>query len=126
MVTDAHGRHAAMVSRRNEGGANAAVTAGVTSFKAGMSLNDDRLLDVVPEPWWTIEDPAQPGMNITPTVTMVTRPASLSRATTSAEGAPANEATRTPSVIMSAMRSERSAWFGSRFTPNGSPSPTSQ
>ena len=73
MVTDAHGRHAAMVSRRNEGGANAAVTAGVTSFKAGMSLNDDRLLDVVPEPWWTIEDPAQPGMNITPTVTMVTR-----------------------------------------------------
>jgi salicylate 5-hydroxylase large subunit len=72
MVTDAHGRHAAMVSRRNEGGVNAAVTEGVTSFKAEMSLNDDRLLDVVPEPWWTIDDPAQPGQPITPTVTMIT------------------------------------------------------
>jgi salicylate 5-hydroxylase large subunit len=72
MVTDAHGRHAAMVSRRNEGGVNAAVTEGVTSFKAGMSLHDDRLLDVVPEPWWTIDDPAQPGQPITPTVTMIT------------------------------------------------------
>jgi salicylate 5-hydroxylase large subunit len=51
---------------------NAAVTEGVTSFKAGMSLHDDRLLDVVPEPWWTIDDPAQPGQPITPTVTMIT------------------------------------------------------
>jgi salicylate 5-hydroxylase large subunit len=39
MVTDEHGRHAVMISRRNDGGKNA-VTA------------DDRVLDVVPEPWW--------------------------------------------------------------------------
>ena len=51
MVIDRHGRHAAMVSRRNEGGAGA-VTQGVQSFKASMQLNDPRLLDVVPEPWW--------------------------------------------------------------------------
>ncbi len=51
MVLDRHARHACMVSRRNEGGA-AAVTQGVSSFKAGMELHDARLLDVVPEPWW--------------------------------------------------------------------------
>ncbi len=51
MVLDAKGRHASMVSRRNEGGA-AEVTQGVSSFKAGMKLHDDRLLDVLPEPWW--------------------------------------------------------------------------
>jgi salicylate 5-hydroxylase large subunit len=73
MVMDAHGRHAVMVSRRDESAAAAAaVTAGVTSFKAGMTLHDDRLLDVVPEPWWKIPDPARPGEAITPTVTMIT------------------------------------------------------
>ena len=72
MVLDAHGRHAVMVSSRNEGGQNAAVTEGVTSFKPNMTLHDDRLLDVVPEPWWTIDDPAQPGTNLTPSVTMIT------------------------------------------------------
>ncbi len=72
MVMDAHGRHAVMISRRNDGGQNAAVTEGVTSFKANMTLNDARLLDVVPEPWWTINDPARPGATITPTVTMIT------------------------------------------------------
>ena len=72
MVTDAHGRHAAMISRRNEAAASAAVTENVTSFKADMTLNDDRLLDVVPEAWWTIDDPASPGSPITPTVTMLT------------------------------------------------------
>ena len=76
MVTDAHGRHAVMISRRNEASSvdapNAAVTEGVTSFKANMALNDNRLLDVVPEAWWTIDDPAQPGTNISPTVTMIT------------------------------------------------------
>ena len=72
MVTDAHGRHAVMVSRRNDGGQNKAVTEGVTSFKADMALNDARLLDVVPEPWWTVPDPATPGATITPTVTMIT------------------------------------------------------
>ncbi len=51
MVIDRHARHACMVSRRNEGGAGT-VTQGVSSFKAGMQLHDDRLLDVVPEPWW--------------------------------------------------------------------------
>jgi salicylate 5-hydroxylase large subunit len=51
MVMDARHRHASMVSRRNDGGASA-VTQGVSSFRAGMRLHDDRLLDVVPEPWW--------------------------------------------------------------------------
>ena len=74
MVMDEHGRHAVMISRRNEASANAssAVTEGVTSFKAKMTLHDDRLLNVVPEAWWTIDDPAHPGSNITPTVTMIT------------------------------------------------------
>jgi salicylate 5-hydroxylase large subunit len=48
------------------------VTAGVTSFKANMALNDERLLDVVGEPWWTVPDSARPGRDITPTVTMIT------------------------------------------------------
>ncbi len=60
MVLDQHGRHAVMISQRNAGGTGA-VTEGVTSFKADMSLNDPRLLDVVPEPWWN-----------GPTVTMIT------------------------------------------------------
>lgn len=72
MVMDRHGRHAVMLSRRNDGGANKAVTEGVTSFKADMKLGDPRLLDVVPEPWWTIDDPSNPGTAITPTVTMIT------------------------------------------------------
>ena len=73
MVMDGHGRHAVMVSRRNEAApASDAVTAGVTSFKANMALHDDRLLDVVPEAWWTIDDPSSPGTPITPTVTMIT------------------------------------------------------
>jgi salicylate 5-hydroxylase large subunit len=72
MVMDARGRHAVMISRRNEGGSNTAVTQGVTSFKADMALQDDRLLDVVPEPWWKVDDPSCPGTAITPTVTMIT------------------------------------------------------
>ncbi|MDB5953628.1 aromatic ring-hydroxylating dioxygenase subunit alpha [Ramlibacter sp.] len=72
MVMDAHGRHAVMISRRNDGGENKAVTQGVTSFKADMALHDTRLLDVVPEPWWTVDDPANPGTPITPSVTMIT------------------------------------------------------
>ncbi len=51
MVTDPQHRHACMISRRNEGGAGA-VTQGVTSFRDQLTLNDPRLLDVVPEPWW--------------------------------------------------------------------------
>src|SRR5690606_6170217 len=72
MVMDGQGRHAVMISRRNDGGENKTVTEGVTSFKADMKLNDPRLLDVVPEPWWTIADPPHPGSSITPTVTMLT------------------------------------------------------
>ncbi|WP_374631931.1 aromatic ring-hydroxylating dioxygenase subunit alpha [Ferrovibrio sp.] len=60
MVMDEHGRHAVMISQRNQGGASD-VTQGVTSFKADMALNDPRLLDVVPEPWWN-----------GPSVTMIT------------------------------------------------------
>ena len=76
MVMDSQGRHAVMISRRNEAAADAgnvaAVTQGVTSFKANMTLHDDRLLDVVPEAWWKIADPANPDSDIMPTVTMIT------------------------------------------------------
>lgn len=51
MVMDVRGRHACMISRRNEGGKSDA-TQGVSSFKEGMKLNDARMLDIVPEPWW--------------------------------------------------------------------------
>jgi salicylate 5-hydroxylase large subunit len=51
MVMDEHGRHAVMISRRNDGG-KSDVTLGVTTFKENMALHDDRLLDVVPEAWW--------------------------------------------------------------------------
>ncbi|MGC1439143.1 MAG: aromatic ring-hydroxylating dioxygenase subunit alpha [Burkholderiaceae bacterium] len=60
MVTDQHGRHAVMISSRNDGG-KGAVTHGVSSFKENMNLHDDRVLDVVVEPWWN-----------GPTVTMIT------------------------------------------------------
>lgn len=72
MIMDEHGRHAVMLSRRNEGGQNRTVTQGMTSFKADMALNDTRLLDVVPEPWWKVPDPANPGTEIMPSVTMIT------------------------------------------------------
>ena len=55
MVMDRKHRHAAMISRRNSGAVSAteaAATEGVASFRRGMQLNDPRLLDVVPEPWW--------------------------------------------------------------------------
>lgn len=51
MVMDDHGRHASMISARNAGG-DGEVTKNVSSFKAGMALNDDRMLDIVPERWW--------------------------------------------------------------------------
>ena len=56
MVLDARGRHAAMISRRGDtpAAATASVTQGVASFRAGMTLHDDRLLDVVPEAWWGV------------------------------------------------------------------------
>ena len=49
---DEHFRHAAMISTRGQGGKNADVVSGVHSFKDQMKLNDPRLLDIVPEPWW--------------------------------------------------------------------------
>jgi salicylate 5-hydroxylase large subunit len=52
LVMDAHFRHAAMISRRGNQGMAGEATQGVSSFKRGMALNDDRFLDVVPEPWW--------------------------------------------------------------------------
>lgn len=45
-------RHAAMISTRGQGGKNADVVSGVDSFKDQMKVNDPRLLDIVPEPWW--------------------------------------------------------------------------
>jgi salicylate 5-hydroxylase large subunit len=51
LVMDEYFRHAAMISTRGEAG-KAEVTTGVSSFKENMKLNDDRFLDVVPEPWW--------------------------------------------------------------------------
>jgi salicylate 5-hydroxylase large subunit len=52
LVMDEHFRHAAMISRRGNQGMTGEATKGVSSFKQGMKLNDDRFLDVVPEEWW--------------------------------------------------------------------------
>ncbi|MGZ5103052.1 MAG: Rieske 2Fe-2S domain-containing protein [Usitatibacter sp.] len=52
LVMDDHFRHAAMISRRGNQGVGGEATEGVSSFKKGMSLHDDRFLDVVPEAWW--------------------------------------------------------------------------
>jgi salicylate 5-hydroxylase large subunit len=41
-----------MISTRGKGGKNEQVVSGVDSFKETMKLNDPRLLDIVPEPWW--------------------------------------------------------------------------
>ncbi len=49
---DAKFRHAAMISTRGQGGKNDDVVTGVDSFKESMKVNDPRLLDIVPEPWW--------------------------------------------------------------------------
>jgi salicylate 5-hydroxylase large subunit len=52
LVMDEHHRHAAMISTRGTGGSKSEVTAGVTSFKESMEIQDKRLLDIVPEEWW--------------------------------------------------------------------------
>ena len=50
---DSHYRHAAMVSTRGNAGVKSSeVTAGVTSFKDTMEINDKRLIDIVQEDWW--------------------------------------------------------------------------
>jgi salicylate 5-hydroxylase large subunit len=51
LLMDDQFRHAAMVSTRGAGGKADEVTK-VSSFKESMQLNDMRLLDIVPEPWW--------------------------------------------------------------------------
>lgn len=63
---DAHHRHAAMISTRGQQAASTEVTAGVTSFKAGMEINDKRLLDIVPEAWW--KGPTAVMMTVFPSV----------------------------------------------------------
>jgi salicylate 5-hydroxylase large subunit len=65
LVMDEHLRHAAMISTRGQGG-KSDVTAGVSSFKEQMKLNDDRFLDVVQEPWWN--GPSAVMMTIFPSV----------------------------------------------------------
>jgi salicylate 5-hydroxylase large subunit len=53
LVMDEQHRHAAMISTRGSAaGSKAEVTAGVTSFKESMQIEDKRLLDIVPEEWW--------------------------------------------------------------------------
>ena len=52
LLMDAQFRHAVMISTRGNAGQTGQATAGVSSFKPAMQLNDDRFLDVVPEPWW--------------------------------------------------------------------------
>lgn len=52
LLMDERFRHAAMISTRGNAGQAGQATAGVASFKQAMQLNDDRFLDVVPEPWW--------------------------------------------------------------------------
>lgn len=64
---DAKHRHAAMISTRGNAGVKSQeVTAGVTSFKETMEINDKRLLDIVPEPWW--EGPTAVMMTVFPSV----------------------------------------------------------
>ena len=51
MITDSLHRHACMISQRNDAAAGEA-TQGVSTFRENLKLQDDRILDVVTEPWW--------------------------------------------------------------------------
>jgi len=51
MITDPLHRHACMISQRNQAAAGEA-TQGVSTFRQDLRLQDDRILDVVAEPWW--------------------------------------------------------------------------
>lgn len=75
MVMDDHGRHACMISRRNEGGASD-VTKGVSSFKENMTLNDPSFLDVKDEAWW--DGPTAVMMTLFPSVIIQQQVNSLS------------------------------------------------
>ena len=59
-------RHAAMISTRGTGGKKEEVTQGITSFKENMEIQDKRLIDIVPEPWWN--GPTAVMMTIFPSV----------------------------------------------------------
>jgi salicylate 5-hydroxylase large subunit len=61
-----------MVSSRSQTAATAEVTQGVTSFKADMQLADTRLLDIVPEPWWSMVATQGDSPTSVPTVVMMT------------------------------------------------------
>ena len=61
---DSHHRHAAMISTRGSAGQATGAASQVTqvsSFKESMQLHDPSFLDIVPEDWWQMEDPATPG-----------------------------------------------------------------
>ncbi|RVT50923.1 aromatic ring-hydroxylating dioxygenase subunit alpha [Rubrivivax albus] len=66
---DARHRHAAMISTRGNAG-KASEVSSVSSFKAGMQLNDASFLDIVPEPWWA--GPNLPEGAPVPTAVMTT------------------------------------------------------
>jgi salicylate 5-hydroxylase large subunit len=51
VLMDAKGRHACMISKRNET-VDEEVAQAAGSYRPNMRLNDPRMLDVVPEPWW--------------------------------------------------------------------------
>lgn len=51
LIMDARHRHACMISRRNEV-VDDSVARQATSYRRDMKLNDMRMLDIVPEPWW--------------------------------------------------------------------------
>jgi salicylate 5-hydroxylase large subunit len=51
LLMDSHGRHACMISRRNEA-VDEDVAKAATSYRANMKLHDMRMLDIVHEPWW--------------------------------------------------------------------------
>jgi salicylate 5-hydroxylase large subunit len=63
---DAQFRHAAMISTRGEAGVKSEVTAGISSFKESMQINDKRLLDIVKEDWW--DGPTAVMMTLFPSV----------------------------------------------------------
>lgn len=51
LLMDSHGRHACMISRRNEA-VDEEVAKAAGSYRANMKLHDMRMLDIVHEPWW--------------------------------------------------------------------------
>ena len=75
LLMDAKGRHACMISTRNTL-VDEEVAAAATSYRAGMKLNDMRMLDIVHEPWWG--DPTVCMTTIFPSVVLQQQVNSLS------------------------------------------------